>query len=152
MNNTALTLCLSAAIFAGLSTQSYAAGERHGGPKIAFEEVDANADGLLSPAEMEAHRTGRFALADADGNGSLSRAELEARMVATQNERRARFLDRMFERRDANADGELSMAEMAQGRSGDMFSRADANGDGLISKAEFDDVRKTARSKDNRAQ
>lgn len=152
MNNTALTLCLSAAIVAGLSTGGLAAGDRHGGPKINFEEVDANADGLLSPAEMEAHRTGRFALADTDGNGGLSRAEIEARMIATENERRTRVLDRMFERRDANADGEISMAEMAQGRAGDMFARADANGDGVISKAEFDDVRGKVRGKKSRAQ
>ena len=152
MNNTALTLCLSAAILAGLSTDGFAAGDQHGGPRINFEEVDTNADGLLSLAEMEAHRTARFALADTDGNGGLSRAEVEARMIATQNERRVRFLDRMFERRDANSDGEITMAEMAEGRSADRFSRADSDGDGLISRAEFDEAREKARSKESRAQ
>lgn len=149
MNNTALTLCLSAAILAGLSTDGFAAGERHGGPKINFEEVDANADGLLSRAEIEAHRTARFALADTDGSGALSRAEVEARMIANQNERRARFLDRMFEKRDADADGELTMDEMLGERSAKMFDRADADGDGLVSKAEFDAAKEAARSKKN---
>lgn len=150
MNNTALTLCLSAAILAGLSTDGFAAGDRHGGPRINFEEVDANADGLLSPEEMETHRAARFAEADTDGSGGLSPAEVEARMIATQNERRERMLDRMFERRDADADGEITMAEMSESRSADRFSRADADGDGLISRAEFDEAREKARSKQGR--
>lgn len=138
MNNTALTLCLSVAIATGFATQSHAAGDHRGGPAFNFEEMDANADGLLSPEELQAHRAARFAATDTDGSGGLSRDEIEARMIANQEERRVRFLDRMFDRRDANEDGQISLDEMASDRTGKMFERADADGDGLISKAEFD--------------
>ncbi|MEO0369878.1 MAG: EF-hand domain-containing protein [Pseudomonadota bacterium] len=145
MNNTALMLCLSVAITAGLATQSMAAGDKR--PGMSFEEVDTNADGLMTREELLAHREARFATADTDGNGALTRAELEARAEGAQSERRAKFLDRMFERRDANSDGELSLEEMASGKTDKMFERADADGDGLISKAEFDAARAARGSK-----
>ena len=122
MTNTALTLFLSAAIMTGLATQSIAAGDQRGGPRINFEEVDRNADGLLTAEELQAHREARFKQTDTDGNGVLSRAEIEARMLANQDDRR-----------DANADGQLSLDEMLSGQTGKMFDRADANGDGQIS-------------------
>ncbi|MEL6648001.1 MAG: EF-hand domain-containing protein [Pseudomonadota bacterium] len=145
MTNTALTLFLSAAIMTGLATQSIAAGDQRGCPRINFEEVDRNADGLLTAEELQAHREARFKQTDTDGNGVLSRAEIEARMLANQDERRVKFLDRMFDRRDANADGQLSLDEMVSGQTGKMFDRADANGDGQISKAEFDAAREAGR-------
>ncbi|MEM7731956.1 MAG: calcium-binding protein [Pseudomonadota bacterium] len=151
MNNTALTLCLSVAIMAGLATESFAAGEKRAGKGLSFEEVDANADGLMSPEELLAHRQARFAATDTDGNGAVSRAEIEARMETKNSERRAKFIDRMFERRDADANGQLTLDEMS-GRGVDkMFERADADGDGLISKAEFDAVREAGR-KHNKAE
>lgn len=138
MKYTALTLCLSAAIVAGLAVESHAAGDHRHGAGLNFEEVDANADGLLSVEELQAHRAARFAATDTDGNGALSRAEIEARMLANQDERRVKFLDRMFDRRDANADGQLTLDEMASDRTARMFERADENGDGQISRAEYD--------------
>ncbi|MEM6589090.1 MAG: calcium-binding protein [Pseudomonadota bacterium] len=145
MNNTALTLCLSVAIMAGLATESFAAGDRFAGKGPSFEEVDANADGLMSPEELQAHREARFAETDINGDGALTRDEIEARMDAKGGERRAKFLDRMFERRDANANGQLSLEEMTSDRTAKMFERADADGDGLISKAEFEAARDARR-------
>lgn len=138
MKNTALTFCLITAIAAGLASEGFAAGEHRGGPRINFEQADANADGQLSREELQAHGQARFADADTDQSGGLSRAELEARMKAQQDDRRARMLDRMFERRDADADGQLTFAELSSDRSAKMFERADADQDGMISKAEFD--------------
>lgn len=152
MQNSIRTLCLTAAIMTGLASESYAANDQKHGPRINFEEVDANADGLLSTEELQAHREARFAATDTDGSGSLSRDEIEARMLATQDDRRARFLDRMFERRDANADGQLTLDEMASGRTGKMFERADTDGDGQISRAEFDAAREKGRGAKDRAQ
>ncbi len=151
MKNSALTLCLSVAIMAGLATESIAAGGKHAGPGPSFEEMDANADGLISSDELQAHREARFTQTDANGDGALSRAELEARMDSKSSERRAKFLDRMFERRDTDADGQLSLEEMTSGRTAKMFERADADGDGLISKAEFEAARE-AGHKGKRAQ
>lgn len=152
MKNTALMFCLSTAIAAGMASQSVAASEHRQGPRINFEEVDANADGLVTPAELEAHRAARFAATDADGNGSLSRAEIEARMLINQEERRVKFLDRMFSKRDANGDGQLTLDEMTAGRAGKMFERADADGDGQISKAEFDAAREAGRGLKTKSQ
>lgn len=152
MKNTTLTICLSAAIMAAVATEGFAAGDHRGGPRINFEEVDANADGLLSQSEMDAHREARFSATDTDGSGGLSKAEVEARMIANQDERRVKFLDRMFKKRDANGDGELTLAEMPNDRSSKMFQRADADGDGLISKAEFEAAKEAGRNKKNKAE
>ena len=152
MTNTALTLCLSVAIMAGLATQSMAASDHKGGPRINFEEVDTNADGILTVEELQAEREARFAVTDTDGNGALSRAEIEARMLANQDERRVKFLDRMFDRRDANDDGQLTLDEMAAGRTAKMFERADADGDGQISKAECDAAREAGRGHKSKSQ
>jgi Ca2+-binding EF-hand superfamily protein len=145
MNNVTLTVCLTASILAGVVTESHAAGEHDGirGPQHSFEELDANSDGLIAADEMQAHREARFALADTDGDGALTREEMETRMEGEQTKRRAKFIDRMFKKRDANGDGMLTMAEMADGRADRMFSKADANGDGFVSKAEFDSARES---------
>ncbi|MEL6678253.1 MAG: calcium-binding protein, partial [Pseudomonadota bacterium] len=103
------------------------------------EELDANADGVLTPAEMEAFRAARFAAADTDGDGELSRAELLARAETQVEERRARGIDRMLERADADDNGTLSLAELTPGRADRMFDRLDANEDGTISAEEFEE-------------
>ncbi len=147
MKNATLTLCLSAAMLAGAITHSYAAGDHGSKMRANFEEIDANADGLISAEELSAHRQARFDATDTDGNGALSREEITARAEAKQDDRRARFIDRMFEKRDANADGQITFEEMAGDRQEKMFSRADANGDGLISQAEFEEMAEKRRDK-----
>lgn len=110
-----------------------------------FETLDADGDGALTQAEMEAHRSARFAEADADGNGSLSADE----MMAMGQKRKSDRAARMIERLDANSDGEVSEEELAQhrGKRGqDGFSRMDADGDGAVTKAEFEDAKKKRRA------
>lgn len=115
-----------------------------GGQGHRFEELDANSDGKITQAEMEAHRAARFAAADTDGNGSLSASE----MTATAEQRKADRAARMIERIDANGDGEVSQEELANGskRRGNGFDRMDANGDGEITKAEFEAAKEKRRA------
>lgn len=148
MRNAWLTTALGAAILAGAATQGIAGsgeGKRQYGPKHSFEELDANGDGQITEAEMQAHMQARFDTADTDGDGKLSRDELSARMEARQAERRAKRLDWMFENRDADGDGALTMEEMRAGRAERMFARIDADGDGAISREEFEEMSEKGR-------
>ena len=116
------------------------------GPRIVFEEVDANNDGAITLEEIQAMGANRFANADTDGDGALSRDEL----LAQGQDRIERRVDRMLERLDTDGDGQLSMAEMEEARDGRrgfgrgpnperMFERFDADGDGSVTQAEFDE-------------
>lgn len=118
------------------------------GPRIAFEELDADGNGSITEAEMQAHRDAGFTTADTDGDGSLSRAELEARAKGGKEDRMERRLDKMMERLDADENGSLSKEEMADAggkHKGKGFSRMDKDGNGEISKAEFDEMSKKRR-------
>jgi len=115
------------------------------GPRVTFEELDANSDGSVTEAEMQAHRTARFTTADTDGDGSLSRAELEAQMKSQKEDRMSRRLDGMMDRLDADDNGSLSQEELAEAgsaRKGKGFSRLDEDGDGAVSKAEYEEMGK----------
>ena len=110
-----------------------------GGPGFDFDAVDADKDGKITLAEMEAFRAARFAGADANADGNLSAEELVAMHEA---ERAARQLQRstdMIAKFDTNADGVLSAEELPQpGNFEQLFDRIDTDKDGAISKAEAD--------------
>lgn len=110
-------------------------------PKFTFEQVDANADGMITAEELTAHAENTFKAADTDGNGSLSAEELQARVKnqaqKQMNERAAKNADRIIARHDDNGDGELSMAEMPHKASTRFIERVDADGDGAVSKDEY---------------
>ncbi|RLJ60550.1 EF hand domain-containing protein [Litoreibacter meonggei] len=115
------------------------------GPRVTFEELDADGNGSVTEAEMRAHRAAHFAMADADGDGSLSRSELEAQMKSGKESRMERRLDRMMDHLDADDNGVLSQEELADAggkRKGHGFSRMDKDGDGAVSKAEFEEMGK----------
>jgi Ca2+-binding EF-hand superfamily protein len=89
-------------------------------PRVAehFDEVDANKDGQLDSAEMDAHHQKmhaamhekaeeRWKAADKDGDGSLTKAEAEGSMPR---------LAQRFEELDANADGKVSPEELHEFR------------------------------------
>ncbi|MGB0412067.1 MAG: EF-hand domain-containing protein [Pikeienuella sp.] len=106
-----------------------------------FEMFDANADGAIELAEVEASHTARFAAADANGDGSLTADEL-SNAAAKRAERR---IAGMLKRLDANGDGAIDAAEFAakrgegkhHGRHGaKMFKRFDTDGDGRVTRAE----------------
>ncbi len=128
-------IVLSAVAFTG--TSALAMGPRGGAP-ASFEELDADGNGEVTKAELEAHRASRFSDADTDGDGKLSVEEMQAAAQKKVNDRVAK----MFERRDANKDGFLSEDEMPKPRRADkMFDRVDADGNGTISEQEYADAR-----------
>ncbi len=80
--------------------------------------MDADGDGKITLAEMQASRVDRVMQADANHDGKVSRAEFTAAM----QERMARF----------GGGG----PEGAQGGADAAFARLDLNGDGYITKDE----------------
>lgn len=120
-------------------------GPRDGGPAPApmmFRMIDADGDGQVTRAEMEAAGpAAAFAAADADGSGALEGAELTAFEEARQAEHEAMRLrmrqQRMLDRLDADKDGSLSLEELqARGPAG-MFERLDADSDGTVTGEEL---------------
>ncbi|MEM9267843.1 MAG: histidine kinase [Pseudomonadota bacterium] len=102
-----------------------------------FQRLDANGDGQLTKAEVEAAANLRFANMDSNGDGLLSSAEITAG-AKRGGERASKRAARMIERADANGDGLLSQTEIANARpeGKSMFDRADANGDGVLTQEE----------------
>lgn len=103
-----------------------------------FERADANKDGAIDKAEMDAARAARFAAADTNADGGLSLDEMKAMMGERSKRWSERKMERRFNRLDADDDGKVTQAEMAAmfQKRGDMFKRADADGDGRITRAE----------------
>lgn len=129
------------ALLAG--TASYADGHsERGGRTFDFAAVDANGDGEITQAEVEAFRAAQFASIDADGNGTVDADELAAFAAAREDERRAERAERVVERADTDGDGVLSQDELqANRRGGDMFERLDADDSGTITQEEVETAR-----------
>ncbi|WP_189988514.1 EF-hand domain-containing protein [Thalassobaculum fulvum] len=102
-----------------------------------FQEMDADKDGKVTAAEMQAARAARFAAIDANGDGKLSVEEMDDARKAQRLER----LQRMVVWLDADGDGMLSAAEYDP-RKGRMMARMDDNGDGAVSMEEMRDAGK----------
>lgn len=102
-----------------------------------FERLDADKDGAVTRAEVDAARAERFAAVDADKDGAVTLAELTA-MLTKRAETQA---SRMMMRADSDDDGVLSPDEMGGRRHARMFERLDADGDGVVTKAEVDEMR-----------
>ena len=111
-----------------------------GGQRPSFEQIDANADGAITPDEVSKMQLVRFASADGNGDGLFTAEELAAQM----GKRGAERVERMIERQDANGDGVLSAEELLSrgDRAARFFERLDTNEDGSISQSEFDDAPK----------
>lgn len=74
-----------------------------------YQSFDADADGTVTPAEIQAGVAALHAEHDADGNGALSQDEFAALFAeATRG-----FAERPFEMLDADEDGQISADEMA---------------------------------------
>lgn len=138
------TLTTAALIAAGAAllvtpAASFAKGG-HQGPRASFETLDADGSGGITIAEMQAAATARFAEADTNGDGILSADEITSK----DTERAAKRVARMIEKRDANGDGQLSLAELQpnEDRVAKRFARVDADGNGAISQEEFEAMKK----------
>ena len=149
MKRTMLTvLALAAVTGAALSTAAMAdrgdmmgMGGGMGGPLAAldFAAMDADKDGKLTQAEIDAFRASEVAAADADKDGKLSAAEVSAMQVKRMQARADDMAARMIERLDADGDGLLSAAEFAARPAPDrLMEMADTDGDGALSEAEID--------------
>ncbi|MBY6137001.1 EF-hand domain-containing protein [Nocardioides marinus] len=138
MKHNTFIAAIVAVACATASGVALAKGGPHHGPKMSFEELDADGSGEVTQAELQAHKQARFASADANGDGLLSLDELQAQASAKAAERAARMLERF----DKNGDGSLSEGEMPKPRDGArMFERMDRDGSGGISKQEFEEAR-----------
>ncbi|MEM8730796.1 MAG: EF-hand domain-containing protein [Pseudomonadota bacterium] len=120
-----------------MSSAALAQNMGFGGPGQApFATLDADGNGEISPAEIQARGALRFEAADTDNDGFLSIAELEARTDAQQQ----RFVMLLIARADSNRDGKLTLEEMrsagAQRRDAE-FRKLDTDGSGGLNQAEL---------------
>jgi Ca2+-binding EF-hand superfamily protein len=101
-----------------------------------FAGMDADGNGQLTQAEIEAHRAAMFSAADANGDGVLNAEEVAAYQEAQMAAMLAARAARMIERHDDNGDGSLSAEEIGEGPLEDRFALIDTDDDGAISRAE----------------
>ena len=118
----AVLLTTGVAIAGATAVSAQGPGQRSG---ERFERLDANNDGELTLEEMTAKQAAMIEEADADGNGAVSKAEMQAFRQAKRAERnpdrnddgvidRTEFLNAAqdrFDRLDADGDGLLSEDE-----------------------------------------
>ncbi len=126
------------AVGLGAGVASVAVANQGGQNRPSFEMLDADKDGKLTQAELDAHKAQEFVKADTDGDGMLSSEEMLARAKAQNGERMAKRISRMIARIDTDKDGMLSTSEMqAMPRGKGMFNHMDADSDGAITAEEF---------------
>lgn len=128
---------LAMALLSGLVMTASAVQAQDKRERPDFATLDADGDGAVTQAELQAHAAARFAAIDADGSGAVTAEEL----AEAASGKAAARATRMIERLDANDDGQLQQDELlARGgdRAGRMFERVDTDDDGAISQEEFD--------------
>ncbi|MEM1236837.1 MAG: EF-hand domain-containing protein [Pseudomonadota bacterium] len=139
-----MTYILAGALAVAMGVTGATADARdRGGPdreRASFSELDADGNGEVTRAEMEAFAAARFAAVDIDGDGSLSAEELVAARSADNADRMERRINRFLERADDNGNGKLELEEMgpSEERATARFERLDTDGSGGISEAEME--------------
>lgn len=105
-----------------------------------FDKLDANSDGSITRAEVDAQAAERFAKIDSNRDGFVSQAEMTAHHETMRSQRAEKMKERAAaggERAEKRADRMEKRGERMAKRGGDHFARRDANSDGRISLAEF---------------
>jgi len=92
-----------------------------------FQEMDANHDGKVTQAEIEAFESARAAEIDANHDGKITADEIQAFREKERTKREAARLARM----DSNGDGTVSVQEYEAAQTW-RLARMDRNGDGTI--------------------
>lgn len=112
-----------------------------GGGSPLFSAMDRNADGVITPDEMDAARTDAFNQLDTDGDGVVVMEEAQVAFARSpETPRETVQIDPEVERRfamlDDDGDGRVTAEEfIAAGR--DRFEAADTDDDGRLSPDEF---------------
>jgi hypothetical protein len=110
-----------------------------GGPMFDVATLDADKDGKVTKAEVDAARQARVAAADANADGKLNAQELAAIEIARSTARANARAARMIEELDADGDGMLTVAEVIVFPVPDrMFDQLDEDGDGAVTQEEID--------------
>ena len=106
-----------------------------GGPGA---RMDVNGDGKVTQSEFTNARVTMMMRSDANKDGKLSKAELEAGMAAMRKGGggAGKGGGMMFGMMDANKDGFLTRPEIEK-MIGRRFQRIDVNGDGALSSSEM---------------
>jgi Ca2+-binding EF-hand superfamily protein len=102
-----------------------------------FDAADADKDGKVTHAEMDAHQKAEFDAADTNKDGQLSTDELSARALAKFQEKLAERTQAMLDDKDNDGNGTLSPDEMGEGPVLRNFARIDADNDGAVTKDEI---------------
>ena len=109
-----------------------------------FAENDTNGDGYLDADELAARKMDRNENRRGGERGHGSKGQNDQGnpelMEAQQQERVALAITHMIQRADTDGDGMLSMDEARPPKSGQMFERVDADNNGEVTKAEWDDA------------
>ena len=103
-------------------------GGRGGMFRAVFMQIDADKDGKITQAEIDAFRDAKVSGADTSGDGALSIEEFD---TIYREMTRSRMVD-AFQRLDDDGDGQISKAEMDT-RFGNVVKFMDRNGDGALS-------------------
>jgi hypothetical protein len=90
------------------------------GAQEALPPMDANADGMVDAAELDAYSSASFTMLDANGDGYVTEAESAGVMPAD-----------LYASANTNGDSGISLAEF-QAQAQRDFAAADANGDGVL--------------------
>jgi Ca2+-binding EF-hand superfamily protein len=103
-----------------------------GGGMGLMETFDANKDGKVTQAEIDAYRNDQLTKFDKDGNGQLNLEEYQALWADAMRQR----MVRQFQAHDADGNGSVT-AEEFRDRYARMVARLDRDGNGEITANEL---------------